>query len=146
MLRDEVQTGDPGGVRNRPGQSGDHSSLEHLNSRNFRLDQLLMWPSSNVPCLLSCCGGACALLILGGLWVASGIAPFPQPGSLDPIWFMASCGIAIISYLLGVVGFFRAIFDKTGRGVLWAILGMATGMLTAMVACEAFYFAGGMSV
>jgi hypothetical protein len=146
MRRDEIQTGDAGGVRNRPGLSGDHSSLEHLNCRNFRLDQLLTCPSSNVAGLLSGCGGACALLILGGIWVASGIAPWPRPGSLDPIWFLAPCGIAIILYLLGVVGFFRAVFDKTGRGVLWCILGMAIGMLTAIVACNAFYFAGGMSV
>ena len=144
MVNENVKATNPRGLRTRPGLRGDHSPSEDLDYPQFRLDQPLVWPSRNVPGLLSSCGGAFAVLILGGSVVASCIPHWP--GLLDPaLGLLASFGVAVVSFFLGVVGFFQAVFVIAGRGVRWSALGMALGMLTACVAWEVLLLVGSAS-
>ena len=145
MPSDEIETGNPGGVGRLPAGRAARVLSEDLDYPQPQRSLRLVRGSRNLPALLSCIGGAFALLLTVGVMLGFDVRL--GPGLLDRPLLLASGGIAVISFFLGAFGFLRAAFEEPSRGGWWSILGMLIGMLTALVALFTYAMVdGGMSV
>ena len=146
MPSDEIETGNYGGVGRLPAARAARVLSEDLDYLQPQRSLRLVRRSKNLPALLSCIGGAFALLLTGGVTLT--FDSRLGPGLLDAPLLLASCGIAVVSFFVGVLGLFQAAFEEPGRGGWWSILGIAIAMITAIVALYVFavYVEGGMSV
>jgi hypothetical protein len=139
MDRDEIQTGNPGGVHNRPapriaGCSPDEGAYDRLHGDAFVRRRI------NVAASLSCVWGTFAV----GLVVVGFLVQHYEPHWLEPLWihlraagwFGSLLGLPV--FCLGVAGARTKTVDVVG-GFLWACLGMLLG-LSAMFGAVVLFF------
>ena len=126
MSRDEIQTGNPGGVSNQPAQRPDEVRAANRNSGLPIPDLRMPLPRRNVPAVLSCVSGLLALVYAVCSYSAVTYSPRWLASILEPV--PIDFGIAALlvgaALILGIVGIIRRFRYPTAGGLIWAFSGI----------------------
>ena len=136
MSGENVQTGNPGGVRNPPAPRAALVPCEDLDYPQPWRDLPLVRRRRNLPALLSCFSGGFGLLLAFACFLASGGAHW-LVWLNNPLAPLASGLLGVIALVTGLIGYNRS-FGATGTRGVFALMGMVAGLL--IIAASALVF------
>lgn len=128
MAREEIQTANPGGVRDRPAADKLRSNLDGAPPiPGLRVPP----PDRNVPACLSFACGLFALLLAVGGFLTAGDSPRWLAGVLaySPAGTETATLLAVAAFLLAIFGVVGAVCYSSARGLPWAVAGLTTSGL-----------------
>jgi hypothetical protein len=136
MPRDEIQTGNPGGVSNRPAQRRDDNLAADFTCAPRASGNYLLRPMRNIPALLSAtCGFFAFLIALSGLIAAKYGGPMHDYLTLEIcLGFL----VGVLACLLAVTGGLWWLARPAAGGLPWAAAGLVGGATAAFVAFAAY--------
>ena len=134
MSREDIQTANPGGVRNRPMRRAGDDLPARYDDRPIPGLRLPL-PRRNVFAVLSCVCGLLALVYAICMYSAVTYSPRWLASIREPVPFDVAIAALLVgaALLLAIVGIIRWFRYPTVRGLIWALGGIVAGGLAAWV-------------
>jgi hypothetical protein len=140
MLREEIQTRNPGGIRDQPVHAaGDEALMNRYHAASIP-DLRMPLPDRNVPAVASFACGVLALLfsLIGYVVVCGSPIWLARVLAYSPAGSETATLLALAALLFGVFGIVERLWYPSAGGLLWSLGGLVASGLTLCTVLETF--------